>query len=100
LVVGGWGGNVVGLSNIDRVDAAENETSREREFSDRRWYRIRVRVTPEKIEAWIDDDPVVALKRAGRVIGLRPGEIQKSLPLGIATYMTKAAVRDIRLRRL
>jgi hypothetical protein len=98
--VGGWGGTVVGLSNIDRADASQNETSREIKFSDRRWYRIRLRVTEEKIEAWIDEEKKVDLKIAGRVLSLRPGDIQKSLPLGIATYMTRAAIRDIRLRRL
>lgn len=100
FVVGGWGGTVVGISNVDRVDASQNETMREMQFEDGRWYRIRVRVTDEKIEAWIDDEKRVELKTAGRVLSLRPGDIQKSLPLGIATYMTKAAVRDIRLRRL
>ena len=39
-------------------------------------------------------------RMSGRLIGLRPGDIQKSLPLGIASYMTRAALRDIRLRRL
>lgn len=98
LVVGGWGGTVVGLSSVDRVDASGNETTREREFADRRWYRIRVRVAEGRIRAWIDDEQVVDLVTRGRRISLRPGEIQKSLPLGIATYMTRAAVRDIRLR--
>jgi hypothetical protein len=81
------------------VDASENETTREREFQDRRWYRIRVRVTETKIAAWIDDEPVVDFAVKGRRLSLRPGDIQKSLPLGIATYMTRAAVRDIRIRR-
>jgi hypothetical protein len=100
FVVGGWGGTQVGLSSVDRLDASQNETAREMEFADDRWYRIRVRVTEAKIEAWIDETKCVDLPRAGRTIGLRPGEIQKSLPLGVATYMTRAALREIRLRRL
>jgi hypothetical protein len=100
LIVGGWGGTVVGLSSLDRLDASQNETSRHIDFADDRWYRIRVRVTDDRIEAWIDDEPVVAVATAGRTIGLRPGEIYKSLPLGIATFQTRAAIRDIRLRRL
>ena len=100
FIVGGWGGTVVGLSSIDHVDASENETSRNREFGDDRWYRIRVRVTGEKIEAWIDAEKMVDAEIKGRAISLRPGDIQKSLPIGIATYMTRAAVRDVRLRRL
>jgi hypothetical protein len=100
FIVGGWGGNVVGLSSVDHSDASENDTTSDGEFADNRWYRIRVRVTDDRIEAWINHDQVVNLETKGRVISLRPGDIQKSLPLGVATFMTRAAVRDIRLRRL
>ncbi len=91
---------VVGISSIDHADASENDTTQGMEIDLNRWYRIRVRVTDEKIDVWIDDDHKVDLETKGRIIGIRPGDIQKSLPLGIATYMTRAAVRDIRLRRL
>lgn len=100
LIVGGWGGMVVGLSSIDHADAAENETTQGMEFDLNRWYRIRVRVTDEKINAWIDDQEIFEVETKGKLIGLRPGDIQKSLPLGIASYMTASAIRDIRLRRL
>ena len=100
LIVGGWGGMVVGLSNVDGADASENETSAGMEFKRDRWYRIRVRVTDDKIEAWIDQEQLVNLETKGKFIGLRHGDINLSLPLGIATYETKAAIRDIRLRRL
>ncbi len=100
FIVGGWGGMVVGLSSVDHFDASDNDTTTGMEFKDNRWYRIRVRVTKEKIEAWIDDDQKVDLEITGRKITLRWGEIDKSLPLGIAAYMTRAAVRNIRLRPL
>lgn len=100
FVVGGWGGEVVGLSSVDRLDASENETTREMRFADHRWYRIQIRVTDGRIEAFIDDEKVVDLRTKGRTLSLRPGDIQKSLPLGIASYMTRAAIRDIRLRRI
>lgn len=100
FVVGGWGGTVVGISSLDRIDAAENETSRTREFAPNRWYRIRVRVTEAHIEAWIDGELFVDVALKDRMVSLRPGEIQRSLPLGIATYMTRAAVRGMRIRRL
>ena len=54
FVVGGWGGMVVGISSIDHADAAENETTAGIAFEDNRWYRIRVRVTDTKLEAWVD----------------------------------------------
>lgn len=100
FVVGGWGGMVVGISSINNDDAAENETTTGMEFADNRWYRIHVRVTDQKIEAWINDEQRVDVAWKEKKISLRPGDIQKSLPLGIATYMTTAAVRNIRLRRL
>lgn len=100
FVVGGWGGDVVGISNIDRLDASENETTREMSFQDRQWYRVSVRVTDERIQASIDGRMVADVVTKGRVISLRPGDIQKALPLGISTYMTRAAVRDVRIRRL
>ena len=100
FIVGGWSGMVVGISSIDYADASENETTTGMDFALNRWYRIRVRVTDQKIEAWINDEQVVDVMTAGKMIHLRPGDIQKSLPLGIASYMTRAAVRDIRLRRL
>lgn len=100
LIVGGWGGMVIGLSSIDHIDASENETTQGREFKSGKWYRIRVRVAGDRIDAWIDDEHLIEVEIKGRTISLRPGEIQKSLPLGVASYMTSAAVRDIRLRRL
>lgn len=100
LIVGGWGGMVIGLSSIDDMDASENETTSAMEFAPNRWYRIRLRVTAEKIEAWIDNRHMVDVETKDRKIGLRWGDIEKSLPLGIAAYQTKAAVREIKLRRL
>jgi len=100
FIVGGWGGMVVGLSNVDGYDASDNDTTMGMEFADNRWYRIRVKVTDEKIEAWIDNEQKVDLEIKGRKITLRWGEIDKSLPLGVATYMTTAALRNLRLRTL
>ena len=100
FIVGGWGGTVVGLSSIDHSDASDNDTTTGKEFSLKKWYRIRIRVTEQKIEAWIDQEQVVDLETMGRKIGLRDTEIEKSLPLGISAYQTRAAIRDIRLKKL
>jgi hypothetical protein len=99
LVVGGWGGSVVGLSSIDGGDASQNETRKEMEFKDGKWYRVRVRVSQKRIEAWIDKEKVVDLDTTDRRISIRV-ECQASKPFGIATYETTAAVRDIRVRAL
>jgi 3-keto-disaccharide hydrolase len=99
LILGGWGGQVVGLSSINGMDASENETSQSREFESRRWYDIRIRVTPAKIEAWLDKSPIIDVNLKGNEISTRI-EMDKSKPLGIASWRTKAALREIRLRRL
>ena len=99
LILGGWGGGMTGLSSLDYRDASENETSQWIGYQNDRWYRIRLRVTPDKIEAWIDDKQIVNVETAGRKIGIRV-EVEPSKPLGIATWRTTGAVRSIRLRKL
>jgi len=100
LIVGGWGGGVVGLSSIDGYDASENETTKYLQFEKNRWYAIRLKVKPERIEAWLDNERIINQSIVGRRISLRPGEIESSVPLGIATYQTSAALRNLKLRSL
>jgi hypothetical protein len=99
FVVGGWGGNVVGLSSINGADASENETYKSMEFKSDQWYRVRVRVTPKRIEAWIDKEKMVDLDTKDLRIGIRI-ECERCKPFGIATWDTTGAVRDIRVRKL
>jgi len=99
LILGGWGGSVCGLSSLDYYDAANNETTRIIDFQNGRWYNVRLRVTPGKIEAWLDDEKLVDVVTAGRVIDTRI-EVESSKPLGIASWQTTAAIRNIRLQKL
>ena len=100
LIVGGWGGSVVGISNVDGENASENETTTYRNFKKDQWYRIRVRVMKDKIEAWIDKDQVVDLATAGKNLDMRIGEIESSKPFGIATWRTSGVLRGLRWRKL
>jgi hypothetical protein len=100
FVVGGWGGSTVGLSSIDRLDASQNETNKIRFFKDNQWYKVRLRVEPERIQAWIDQEQVVDLNTKGRALDLRPGEIEISVPFALSTFRTSASFRDIKLRTL
>jgi len=98
LIVGGWGGTVVGLSSIDGMDASENETTKNMRFETDRWYKIRLQVTAEKIEAWIDNEKVVDFTLGDKYLSIRP-EVELSKPFGIASWRTTSAVRNIRIRR-
>jgi len=100
LIVGGWGGGVVGISSIDGNDASSNETTKFMSFEKDRWYAVRVRVTDKKLEAWIDKDKIIDLATAGKSLGLRSGPIEESVPLGVATYETQAELRAIRITEL
>ena len=97
---GGWGGRVVGLSSLDGRDASENETMIERNFTKGRWYALRLRVTDDRIQAWIDDEQVIDVALEGREVNLRPGDIHLSAPFGIASYSTVGALRKIEYRVL
>jgi len=99
LILGGWGGEVCGLSNLDYYDAANNETTRIVSFETAKWYRVRLRVTPGKIEAWLNGEKLVDVVTTGRVIDIRL-EVDLSQPLGISTWRTTGAIRNIRLRTL
>lgn len=98
LIVGGWAGATVGLSNIDDLDASRNETKKLMKFENEQWYRIRVRVTDSKIEAWIDDEQVVDLETAGRKINLR-NETLPTRPMGICAFQSLAKIRKIELKK-
>jgi hypothetical protein len=41
---------------------------------------------------------VIAVNIRGRTFGLRPGDIEHSVPLGIASYQSVAAIRNIEYR--
>jgi hypothetical protein len=99
LIVGGWGGGLVGLSSLDGQDASSNETTKFLSFENKKWYRIRLRVEPRRIQAWIDDDKVVDADISERKVSIR-WEVEESKPLGIATWSTAAALRNLRLRKL
>jgi hypothetical protein len=99
LILGGWGGSVCGLSSLDSFDASENETTRIVSFETGKWYRVRLRVVPDRIQAWLDDEPLVDVDTTGRNIDIRL-EVEPSRPLGIATWNTAGAVRNIRLKKL
>jgi hypothetical protein len=99
LILGGWGGSVVGLSSLDYADASQNETTRWIQFASERWYRVRVRVTESRIRAWLDGERIVDADITKRKVSTRI-EVEPSKPFGISTWRTTGAARDLRLRTL
>lgn len=99
LVLGGWGGSLSGLSSIDGADAAHNLTQTNFYFGKGWWWAVRLRVTDEKVEAWIEQEKFVDFTIGDSQLSLR-SEVESSVPFGITTYQTTGAIRDIKLRKL
>jgi hypothetical protein len=99
LIVGGWGGSLCGISCLDDNDAANNDTTKIREFRNKQWYHVRLRVEPESIQAWIDDEQIVKTFIKDRKITVR-GEVEPSQPLGIASFQSTAAIKNIRIKMI
>lgn len=99
LILGGWGGGVVGLSSIDGQDAANNGTTQVMAFENNRWYAVRVRVTSKRITCFLDGKQIIDQPLQDHIISVRD-EVIPSQPLGLATYSTTAEIRTIRWRSL
>lgn len=100
LILGGWGGALIGISSIDGYDASENETGDAYSFEDGKWYEIRLRVTQTELLVWIDEEMVIDCEVEGREVNMRFGEIEMSTPLGITTYATTGEFKKIFLRKI
>ena len=99
LILGGWGGTVTGLSNIDDAAAVENDTTGSVDFQKDRWYAVRLRVSKDRIQAWVDKEMLVDVPRKDHRFSVW-WEQEPMRPLGIATWNTKGALRKIHLKRL
>jgi hypothetical protein len=96
LIIGGWGGTTVGLSSINGFDASDNSTRKLMQFDKNRWYNIRLAVTEKQIVAYIDSIKMVDFTIGNCKLSIRP-EVELSRPFGIASWNTRAAIRNIRV---
>jgi hypothetical protein len=99
FVAGGWGGSTIGLSSVDGMYAAENETGTYKSFDEKTYYQFKLRVSEHAITASIDGKEYVNLKTKGRKLSLHPA-MEPAKPLGISCYATVAGVKDIQFREL
>lgn len=99
LILGGWGGQLCGLSCVDGQDASRNATTTTREFHDRRLVSVRLEVTTTRIRTWVDDEVLVDQKVPGHEFSVR-WEMEPCRPFGVATYETTAELRRLRWRPL
>ena len=99
VVIGGWGGSLCGISSVDYADASENQWAEGVRFENNRWYTLRVRVTPGVLQVFLDKDLYTArveFESSSR-FSLRSGDIDKTKPLGLATFRSRALWRNFTL---
>ena len=94
LIIGGWGGGVVGLSNIDTMAAVENETTRYLEVKDKRWYKMALTVSDEQIQVWIDNLEYANVKTKEHKFDIW-WEQEPARPFGFVSWNTGAEFRNI-----
>ncbi|WP_164102680.1 family 16 glycoside hydrolase [Candidatus Laterigemmans baculatus] len=99
LIIGGWGGGVTGISNIDGMSAIENPTTSYTPFENDRWYKIELRVTEPLLVALVDGEEILSVDAEGRQFNVWP-ELEPMRPLGIATWKTAATIRRMQLERV
>jgi hypothetical protein len=100
FVLGGWGGSVCGISSIDFMDAMENSTMTVRDFDQGKWYKLRLLVSENRFQGFVGEKQIVNVGIKDRKIGMRFGEIEESVPLGLSTFRTTAEYKNITIRHL
>jgi hypothetical protein len=90
---------MAGLDQIDGQPFNENEATRNLAYQQREWYRILVRVTDARIEAWVGGEKVIDSPRDGHRHALREA-YQPLRPVGVSTWDTTGVLRNIHFRPL
>jgi hypothetical protein len=99
FILGGWGGGVCGLSNLDGMNASENQTSSYQDFEKGKWYRVRLVVAENKIDVWLDQAHIIDVDTTDQKIDI-DFRVEKSKPFGFSTWQTTGRIRNARIRTL
>jgi len=89
----------VGLHKVDGRSAGSNATTARYTFAKGQWHRVRLRVSRQKIEAWVNDDRIISFPMATHTLDAGPA-YGLARPLALSAHSTASAFRNIRLRRL
>jgi len=102
VIIGGWGGGLCGISSFEGNDAANNQWGEGLTLQNGRWYKLKVRVTPNVIQIALNDDLYTARVEYEECsqLGLRSGEIEETIPMGLSTYETTALWRNFTVTRI
>jgi hypothetical protein len=98
LTLDGYG-NMAGLDQVDGQPFNENEATKRLAYQQGQWYRVLVRVTAARVEAWVGGEKVIDLPRDGHRYALRE-DYQPLTLVGISTCDTAGVIRSIQFRRL
>ena len=69
-------------------------------FDKKRWYAIRVQVMQDRLKVWLDNEEIIDLETTDKHLAVRPGDIELCQPLGICSWQTEAAIRQVRMNVL
>ena len=100
VILGGWGGTVTGISCIGGLDASENSTGHYRAFDNKKWYAIKVRVTPDTLTVWSNGEKIIDADIKDKKISLRPGPIEEYAPFSLTTYQSTGAIKNVKVTPL
>ncbi len=98
LTLGGYV-TMAGLDQVDGQPFNENEATTRLAYQPREWYRILVRVTEARIEAWVGGEKVIDVPRQGHQYSLR-ADYRPLAPVGVSTWDTTGMLRNIQVRPL
>jgi len=57
------------------------------------------RIAEHRIQAWLDNEQIIDVDTTDKRLGIRI-EVSRSKPFGIATWMTEAGIKSVKIREL
>ena len=100
LYVGGAEeGNAFALGYVDGSRFADDELTRRVDYERGRYYRIRLRVMPDTVRAWLDGEEMLDLATEGRRLEVGT-YVPELVPFGVYAWNSQALIRSIRIREL